>query len=249
MKKIIFILFMIIPLSVFSQEHKEKFLIDVVGLGVVSSDSAYKGMDDHSSIIPIVSIKYKRFFIQGPKMGYAFFENDYVAVDIVSSIRFSGYDADDSSFFNGMQDRKRSLDIGMQFDSTIFDENTFFSAAFLTDMLSVHKGHEAVFTLSRPYKHDYFVLTPKIGFRWQSEGLVDYYYGVKKAEATGLRPEYLPNSDSNFFAQIDLKFGISKDVIFLVFFDVQQLGDSIKKSPLIDDKYSFTTVLGVAKRF
>ncbi|HSF41437.1 MAG TPA: MipA/OmpV family protein, partial [Thermoanaerobaculia bacterium] len=87
-----------------------------LGAAVISSPEPYVGADNETIVVPALSLSYKRFFFRGIAAGYELFERDGFTAEVVARARFAGYDADDSRFLAGMEDRRKSADVGVELD-------------------------------------------------------------------------------------------------------------------------------------
>jgi len=156
-----------------------------------------------------------------------------------------GYDSEDSFALAGMDDRDGSLDGGIK--SSLNLQWMYVSLVAVTDLLGEHEGQEISTVLSKKLYEG--ILTPRIGFKWLSEDLVDHYYGVKSSEATGSRPAYAGDSTVNFLAGVSVGVPISEKWAIIGDFEYENLGSEIEDSPIIDREDIFTYVLGAVYRF
>jgi outer membrane protein len=202
--------------------------------------------------VPVISWKSKdeKFFIEGKDLGYQAFKYQDLTLEAILRPRLMGYDDKDSSILNGMKDRKMSLDAGLKFVWDIPESgDTALSFGFVADTLSVYQGVEVEAAASKKFKGEIFVLKPRVGVRWQSQNLTDYYYGVKSSEAAGNRPMYQPHSTLNYFSDIAFYLGIHKDWVLTTMLGYEHLGDEIIKSPIVGKHYQLTAIVGIVRKF
>jgi outer membrane protein len=251
MKKIILAGLMILlssPFLAMAEETEEKN--NVIGAGVVIASSPYEGDDANVYPFPIVKWRNERFFVEGIKGGVIVYENDDVRGDVFLSPRLMGYDADDSEYLNGMENREYSMDGGVRFKWFIPNFEKFaLQASFATDLLGEHHGHEATAGFSKELKGDIYSATPSIGVKWQSENLADYYYGVRDIEGTATRRFYESGDAFNYYADLNFNLGLSEELVLVTYFGVEFLADDITDSPIVEDDVILTGVVGIAKRF
>ncbi|MFH1479480.1 MAG: MipA/OmpV family protein [Candidatus Omnitrophota bacterium] len=223
---------------------------DMIGLGAVIRDEAYKGMDTDIVPVPILFWENKRFFVRGSETGLIVWEEGDIEIDTIFKPRFMGYDDKDSATLNGMQDRDFSLDGGMQAIWTMRDfYDIEISASFVTDLLSEHEGEEATISLSKTLDLTPLFIKPSLNIDWQSEGLVGYYYGVKSNEVVAGRPEYSPSSAVNISPALDVYLALSKEWLIFSRIGASFLDNEIKDSPIVDEDYTITGVVGLAWMF
>ncbi len=233
-------------LATAAQESKPNML----GLGVAFVDQPYKGKDPTIFPLPVLLYEKERFFVRGVKVGYNFYQDDVWEASVFSAPRFMGYDTDDGDDLSGMEDRKWSVDVGAGLAWTIPGSNGIVVAADIAqDILFEHEGQEINCLLSKLFDFRPLFVKPKIGVQWQSEDMIDYYYGVTAAEATGNRASYAPHDAFNYTAGLDayLYFTPEWALITRVLFTV--LDDEITESPLVDDDYSSMVMCGIARKF
>jgi outer membrane protein len=163
------------------------------------------------------------------------------------SPRFNGYDDSDSDIFEGMEDRKYSMDAGIGLGYEIDDWK--FQLSSLHDVLDRSDGNEIIASIGKVYRTGPVFIEPAIGLSYLDSKLVDYYYGVEASEATPDRPEFAGDSALN------TTLGVS--FITPVFFDgLTRLGiqntwfdDSITDSPLTDSDAGLEYFIAFSKFF
>ena len=260
MSKKIFIFSVVIIVALFLQsvsfgfELVEDIILDleenleegsVIGLGILFPERAYKGMDSDVYVVPIIDLEYKSFFINQSSFGFYLFNGDMMKVSIAGAARLAGYKADDSSDLNGMQDRDGSFDGGLRLQ--LKGKSITFTVTGLTDILDEYKGQEINATLSAKLLKGF--LRPRIGIRWFSDDLVDYYYGVRSSEVATGRPIYQPGDTLNYL--VGLTIGLPIDQRWALVGDIQYevLGEDIEDSPIVDEEALFRFTAGVVYRF
>jgi outer membrane protein len=217
----------------------------VIGMGALYQQRPYKKVDSDIYPVPIISLEYKRFFIDETIFGFHLLDTDEFKFSIVGAPRFWGYDADDSTALNGMQDRKASFDGGLRARW----KNKFFTFTLtgLTDLLDEHQGQEVDLSLSKELWGRF--LTPHIGVRWFSKDLVDYYYGVKSSEVTATRPAYEPDDTLNYVAGLTIAIPLGERWALITDVQYELLGDEIEDSPIVDEDGISRYLVGIVYRF
>ncbi|MBF0531525.1 MAG: MipA/OmpV family protein [Candidatus Omnitrophica bacterium] len=229
---------------------REKGEFNVAGMGVYTAFRPYEDMKPSVTPIPIIKWRQGNFFIQGLKGGWVAFENDDWRADVFLSPQLTGYQADDSKAFAGMEDRHNSLAAGGRVERTIpWGEDLFLSVEVSTDVLNVYGGQEGVLALTKKFKGSFFEIVPSLGASWQSKMFVDYYYGVRDYEANASRSSYKGDAAWNPFVNLGFNMGLSKTCFLVTRFDLEFLGTNIKKSPIVNKNEACGIVTGVVVRF
>jgi len=218
-----------------------------VGVGTVIQDQGYTEMDSDGIVIPILIIDYGKFYLQGPKFGYQLYDNDNYSFGFTGNYRLDGYEADDSPYLTGMDDRDGTLDLGVEFSyDTGFGK---IGIEVVADTLGTHEGYQADFSFSYPINFDNGQLSPYIGAEFQSDDLVNYYYGVKSTEVTQTRQFYQADSAVNLVMGIRSTWFSGPHHRFVAMLQYKAFDDPIKDSPIIDADGGYNMIFGYAYAF
>lgn len=251
MKKLVVFLLLLVfvcPLYAAAAEDTED---NYLGLGALIRTRPYQDVDTETFPVPIIYWREGKFFTDGRKAGYDVYDfNEDLGLDLILSPRLLGYDDEDSTPLNGMEDRDWSLDGGARLRWDIPDSgNVAVNLMGVADLLSKHQGQEFILSAEKKIEGDIFQLTPSAGIKWQSEDMIDYYYGVRNSEITATRAEYEPDSSVNYYVDVNFNLGLSRDWVLVTIFNYEFLGKEITDSPIVDDDFVFSSVVGVIKKF
>ncbi len=219
-----------------------------LGAGVIASPRPYIGTSARVFPIPALGLQYKRWFVQGVRGGYSFVKSDRFTANAFAQARFRGLEPDDSPFLSGMEERKKSMDAGVEL---IYSGRPVgFRASFLTDTLGRSNGQEvSLLAVSGIPLGRRSIILVGIGPRWMSQNRVDYYFGVRESEATPVRPAYTAeatwNLDINLTAIINLRSKWS--LVALV--NREGLGSSITNSPLVERSAAYAAIVSLSYNF
>lgn len=219
-----------------------------LGVGAAYSTAIYKGMDDQGSVLPMIQYQNSGFYIQGLEAGYKVVESELVDVSLLLKGRMDGYEADDSDYFTGMDDREMSLDGGVQF-SLKLPQKTELSLSWQHDLLDEHQGHETTMTLKTSYGIGKTVFSPFIGASYLSEKLANYYYGVLPEEATADRMAYEPGEGFTGFAGLSIMHVFDGNWMAMVNLMATGYSDEITDSPIVEEDHRLSAMGGVIYRF
>jgi len=224
---------------------REEFKGAVVGGGVLTGTSPYKGVDNNVYAVPIVVIRYKKFYMDGKSFGYILNNDENMEFSIVGKPRIMGYEAGDSADLAGMDSRDISFDGGLR--GVFKNDLGRISVTWLADLLNNHQGQEASVVYSKVFKDGMF--TPRIGFKWMSKDLVDYYFGVKGNEVKTTRADYEGDSAINLVTGFALAVPVGDNWAVTFDFSYELLNSQIKDSPIVDESGLFSYLAGVIYRF
>ena len=218
-----------------------------VGLGSVISTNPYRGADRKILALPLLAYEGERFFVRGTNVGYDLVKQNNLTLSLLSSYRMAGYDSSDSDFLRGMADRNGTLEAGLQV--SLATDLGRFSATLLSDVLDKHNGHEATLTFSKGFPLQGVFVSPFVSAIWQSSQLVNYYYGVRSAEASIDRPAYQVNSS------LLVQIGLMANYLYRGHWSVSgrvavtRLADEISNSPIVEDDYVTSAYVGIGYQF
>lgn len=227
--------------------YKPKF---IAGAGVVVTSKPYDGFDGDEQVIPLIFYEEKGFFIRGKTVGYNLFEQENIRLAAIAEWRFDGYEDDDSSTFDGMDDRDMTIDAGVLLSYDDGWGKT--SVSFVNDILGKHDGQEVQFTYSKPFveaEKRRWSITPYAGLEWQSDNLADYYYGVRSSEATGTRPEYMTSSAWNILTGIRTQYWFNEQWSVMANVTCKFYDDDITDSPIVNKHHSLSFLFGLMYSF
>ena len=221
------------------------------GAGVIITKGPYKGADTDSQGIPFFLYRTDRLSIYGPMMSYSLFEDDGWEIDALAKVRFEGYDEDDSRFLQGMNDRKWTLEMGGSLSKTFAIGDI--TADVSADVLNEHKGYELRLYYSYDFRNVFenpaLTVTPDIGIAYRSSQLNDYYYGVRASEVIAGRPEYNVGDSTGLMAGLRVNYKISEKLSLMSMISLEWLDDEIRNSPIVDEDYIESFLLGIMYRF
>ncbi|MBN1568135.1 MAG: MipA/OmpV family protein [Acidobacteria bacterium] len=215
-----------------------------LGVGVIVSPRPYVGADARIFPIPSVELEYKGWFFRGIRGGYGFIRTERFSANLYAQARFSGLESDSSPFLRGMENRKKSMDAGIELSYR--RRPVGFRINYLGDVLGRSKGQEATFLVTSgvPLGRRGIVLAG-IGPGWLSKNHVDYYYGVRGNEAAPSRPAYRGKATYNLDINITAIITLSAHWRWLTIVNREGFGGGIKDSPIVDRdaSYAFITSL------
>jgi outer membrane protein len=212
-----------------------------LGVGAVALDQPYVGGDTEFNGFPVIGYLGERLQVFGPRANYLLVGNETFSLKADASVRFSGYDPDDSAALQGMDERDVTLEAG--FTLSARGELGEVELSVLTDVLNRHSGQEAVLRYGYEIGDGSLTVTPFAGLRWISSNLADYYYGVRQEEATVARLAYSASSATSPFVGVSARYRLTSRWTLFGMLASQRLADGLRESPIVEDDTSTMLLL------
>lgn len=224
-----------------------------LGVGAVSSQQPYKGIDRDSEVLPLIYFENEYLRVFGPTAeiklpGLEISDTQQLDFSLVGEYDFSGYDDDDARILEGMSDREGGFWAGAKVEWR--NDLADVSAEWLGDVSGNSKGQRVTLGVERSWRiGERIMLTPRLAAIWQDKKYVDYYFGVRENQARIDRAAYDGKSG------INTEFGVRGNYMFddhhSVFLDLKatSLADEIKDSPLVDQSTENSVLFGYLYRF
>ncbi|MGA2093841.1 MAG: MipA/OmpV family protein [Sedimentisphaerales bacterium] len=233
----------------------------LLGPSVVVLDKPYKGKDAEVFPYPAAIFIYDRFYFAIDTAGYRLLANQRTAapapgttllyLDAIAKWRSDGYDSSDSDALRGMHDRHGTVDAGGEFG--VAGDWGSVTTSLVTDALDQHDGQEVRITYGKRFSDAFNVkdlkLTPSVGLAWQSNNLVNYYYGVRPGEARPGRPAYRPGEAVNWLAGLDGTYQLNDKWALFAGITIFWLDDEIRNSPIVSRDYAVSFIGGAMYKF
>jgi len=218
---------------------------------MIVQDEPLKGIDTDVFPIPFFLYQGKSFSMRGISATYDVFGQESWTIGALARFRTDGYDVDDSSDLDGMDDRDNSLDLGIEL--SVEDSWGNIGISFLTDALGKHDGQEVGLTYTIPIRGAFGIkklgLRPMLGASWRSDNLNNYYYGVRADEATAVRPRYNSGDSVDPFVGVGLDYLLDERWSIFSLLKNEWLGSEITESPIVDQHSTISIILGLVYRF
>ena len=231
---------LILTTSTQAAEQSNRFGI---GLFADSERSIYDGHSgsDELKMEGTIAFQYRgeKFNADEKSASYKFFDNQKYQIEVIGNHGERGYQASDSSNLTGMSERKSSIDLGGRVSTKTGMGTVSFEAT--TDVSGRHKGQEADLKISQGLFRQGPKASPRsvsvdleAGVKWQSNEVVDYYYGVKGSEATATRSAYAGKDAITPYVGLTARTNIMKHVTFDIGAVYKHYPDEITNSTIVD---------------
>ena len=217
-----------------------------LGGGIRSGQSPYLGIDNEDQrkldLIPLYLYEGKWLFARGTAVGAHFINDDHWELSAYARWRFQKLDPDRNEFYQGLEERKQTLDAGLQVRS--IREWGELRLSWLTDTLDRHNGQELQFTYRYRFQAGPWFISPYISLAWQDENLTNYYFGVSEAEATPERPAY-DTGDSQWISfGLNTAWQMTDRITWFANFGFGGSDSDVSNSPLLAEEGFSQVFLG-----
>jgi outer membrane protein len=245
-KKLIFCLTILLPFSSFADKPKDTSSF-LYGLGLSTDKEIYKGYDRRNLFLPIIGYRGEKLNVFGPFVSYEVQKFAGIKVLVQAAPRFQGFDDTDSYIFEGMADRKFSMDAGIGLNYQKNDWKISFSSMF--DVLDRSNGIELTSSIGHTFRFGPFFIEPRVTLSYLDSNHVDYYYGVSKFEVNANRTEYIGESALNTGIGLSMSTPIFLGGYTQINIQRTWFDSGITDSPLVEDNSNLTVRLLYTRKF
>jgi len=218
-----------------------------LGLAVMQETSPYKGVDDATKAVPVITFENRWVRVFGPGLEFKLGTFGDTALGLTASYSDSGFKAGDSPFLSGMSERKGSAWLGVRARHSLgwatLTGEVFADASDNSGGQKVKVGIERRFALGN------FGISPRLAATWMDSKYTDYYYGVSAAEARPGRSAYSPDATVNTSIGMRMDYRLAPQQMLFLDLGVDALGKEIRNSPLVDRRSVPEVRLGYLYRF
>lgn len=219
-----------------------------LGVGLNTERSPYAGVGNETHVIPLVNYESRWLSVHGQTADLHLLGDERLSFSARAEYGFGdGYKGSDSQALSGMSNRKESVWLGgvVEWDAGWGD----LSASWTGDASGRSKGQQVGLALERDIPLGQLQLTPRIGAMWQDSKFVDYYYGVRAAEARPGRSAYGGKSTISTELGVRAQYSLTpKQTVFLDL-SANRVGSGIQDSPIVDRTWLPAVRAGYLYRF
>jgi len=207
-----------------------------VGLGASVRQLPYRGAERKTTGLPLLYYEnaWLRFAGVGAEfklLRQGFGSEQAITGGLKLKYEDNGYESDDAFVLRGMQERKG----GFWGGATAAWHNPVanVSVEWLTDLSGHSKGQKALLQLDRRIGFGALTLTPRVQGQWMDSKYVDYYFGVRAAEALPDRAAYAGSSAWTTEAGLRVDYALTAQHMVFMDLSTTRLPDEIKLSPIV----------------
>lgn len=230
-----------------------------LGLGAISSDGSFKGIDRDNFAVPMIGYEGERVYFRGLELGYRLnpqspntamaqrSPHEWSLVVTGAPFRFRPRDSDDLQM---QQLDSRSFSAELAID---YKFRSQFGVADLRAGQDIRgNGHRFSASYSYPISTDFrrWQFSPAVGVTFISSGYTDYYYGVSAEESlrSGL-PEYSSQDAFNPFVRLGGYYRFNERWNLFGALIGSRLSGKIADSPMADGRYINTLIVSMSYSF
>ena len=220
------------------------------GLGAIQrlGYTPYKGATVSQDLVPLYMYEGKQIYLHATRVGLKLTEQPVWGFDVFLDYRYEGHPADQiPAVLAGMAKRNPEIDIGAAYRHRAGWGNL--DAEVLHDTNNTSHGTEWRLGYNVDLDAGRLHLRPNVTVARRSANLNNYYYGVRMAEATALRPAFLPGAGVDWTVGLYAYYEVTQRWRLLGGVGVTFLDTSVRHSPIVEDKPQVGALVGAAYDF
>lgn len=217
-----------------------------LGLGAGFDKSPLRDFDDDVDALPLVLYEGRYLSVFGARIDYKLPSYGPLQFRLRARYANDGYEAKDSPYLAGMEERKGGLWLG---GAAIWRNGAMSVASEFTAATGDAEGKRFKLELNREFRVNAVTITPRIGAEWYDKDYVDYYYGVRANEVRADRRAYRGDSSQAIEAGVRFGYAYQRRHNFFVDVSAKSLGSEIKDSPLVERSTESSVKLGYLYAF
>lgn len=227
-----------------------------VGLGLVSTNSPYRGEGSRIRAFPFLGWEGERAYLRGLDLGVRLLERGPWALDAALSARLDGFDAGDLDVprltaagvdRDRLEDRSDGIDAALT--ARWHSETLELQAQARHDVAGASEGSELRLRTSWPLRVGSWRWTPYVQASWRSASLADYYHGVEATERSTGMAAYRPGSTWVPEIGLGLNRGFRSGWFVLANLRYGHLPDALADSPLLEAAAETGLFLAIGRGF
>jgi outer membrane scaffolding protein for murein synthesis (MipA/OmpV family) len=208
-----------------------------LGGGIRFGQSPYLATDNEDQrqldMVPLYLYEGKWIFARGVAGGIHLFDNDTFEFNLYTRYRFQHLDPDSNVFYEGLEERKQSLDAGIEAGLT--QDWGELKLSWVTDTLDRHNGEEVRFSYRYRFESGPWSFSPFISWTWQDDNLTDYYFGVSEAEARPDRPTFSAGESQSLGFGMNTAWRLTDNIVLFGNIGFAGTDSDVIDSPLIEE--------------
>ena len=194
-------------------------------------------------LVPLYLYNGRWLFFRGTAGGVHIFNNDKFELNVMGRYRFTKLDPDRNVFYEGIEERKQSVDTGLEV--RFRGGWGALNANFLTDALDRHQGQSATISYRYDFDRGSFTFSPFISWAWNDDKLTNYYFGVSQAEERlPDRPAYTPGESQWLALGLNTTWWLTDRIQFFGNVGFGGVDTVVTESPLVEEDMQSAVFVG-----
>jgi outer membrane protein len=205
-----------------------------IGAGAVGQSSPYRDSDETVlQAIPAITYNGERLQWVGPNVQYGVLGSGRLRLALSASYRIGAYEEDDSDVLTGLGDRDSTLlaGLGLRYE---LPGGVNLLARYEHDVLDNIGGGQGRVRLSKGFQTGIFRLIPQLSVNWLASDLANHDFGVPASVALPGRPAYAVGDVVSVEAGFGSFIEITENWRAIINLSVEQFGDEVGDSPIVD---------------
>ena len=215
-------------------------------MGAYYTRSIIRGKSDALSVLPYGDFEYGRFFARVDTLGIKTLKMGNGYLELVGRVSQDGFSTNTPGL-QGLGNRGTSIPLGIG-TLQVTPLGGFMLNAFHDVRQSKGEWVEAIY--AGEFDLPQVTFYPLLGAEYQSREYVRYYYGISAQEAAASRYAlYQPAGSFNDFIGLIADIRLTDDYHLNAYVRRKWLGDAIRQSPIVSQRYLDTGYFSLSYRF
>ncbi len=215
-----------------------------IGFATRMESSPYRGGGSRYDFIPVYLYEGKYAYLHGYRAGLKLYDERDTRFDVFLTHRFEGFPYDNiPPSIAGMTERSPGADFGVSYQRSGLWGAVYME--YLHDMTGASAGNELRAGYNYEWINARWRVRPQLMFAARDAKLNDYYYGVRPAEATALRPVYKAGSGVNTQLGLYGAYSLTERWRLLAGVSATRWAKGVRLSPIVDSRLQVSTSLGL----
>ena len=217
-----------------------------LGGGLRFGQSPYFDSDNDeqktTDLIPLYLFEGKYIFLHGTAGGVYLLNREAFQVNFYARYRFRKLDPDSNAYYEGLEERKQTVDAGFQLGLT--QSWGDLKLSWITDTLNRHNGQEVELSYRYRFEAGPWSISPFVSWSWEDADLSNYYFGVSEAEARPDRPAYLPGEAQWISFGLNTSWQASDRIVLFGNIGFGGTSSDVANSPIVDEPGASAAFIG-----
>ncbi len=221
-----------------------------VGVMADIRQTDYRGYDDSTRPLPILTFNTRWFYADGTEVGFKALDSGPHRIGAFLSVSTEQWDASDSDDFKSFEDKDMAIHAGISYRYRA--HWGIVKIRGFTDASNEHDGNGASIDYVYPWHAtDRVTLIPTLRYKYQDDDYANYYYGVSNRDAatSPLVGPYDTGSASKWTLGVMGKFMLAEQWFLYAGGFYTMLDSDLEDSPIMDGDTESRINLGVSYRF
>mgnify|MGYP001814718223 CR=1 FL=1 len=205
----------------------------------------------------------ERFFFDNGDLGVTFLDNADVTLSVMARFnsdqvffgrtdtKFVVFDAVGAPLSEAVEltipDRDYAIEAGFELLSD--GRWGFLQLSAFHDVSGTHEGFEVDASYGIGFRYENWYIEPAVGLAYKSEGLNDYYWGVRPDESSDALPAYEAGAGVNPRVRLRAAYYFSRNWSLAFSAEYERLNGEAAASPVVDRENVLGYFVGMAYRF